>query len=81
MIFILKLIGWAALLFLGISFFPTVIDVFVKYKQFDRDGTFKAAKRGKHHLDKETYVRKAAIILTIQLILVVVLFYLLVIRY
>lgn len=79
--FILKLIGWVALLFLGISFIPTVIDVFVKYKKFDRDGTFRDAKRGKHHLDKKTYIRKAAIILTIQFILVVVLYYLLVIKY
>jgi len=79
--FILKLIGWAALMFLGISFIPTIIDVFVKYKKFEKDGVFREAKRGKHHLDKNTYVWKATIILTIQLILIVVLFYLLVIKY
>ena len=62
-------------------FFPTIIDVFVKYKKFEKDGVFREAKRGKHHLDKNTYIWKATILLSIQLIIIVVLFYLLMFKY
>lgn len=79
-IIILKLIGWAILIFLAISFFPTIIDVFVKYKKFQKDGTFKAAARKKQGLDRETYIWKASVILTVQLILIILLVYLLVYR-
>jgi hypothetical protein len=81
MVFLLKLIGWAALIFLGVSFFPTIIDVVVKYKKFEKDGVFREAKRKKHHLDKQTYVWKATTILFVQLVLIIVLVYLLVFKY
>lgn len=77
---LLNILGWVVLVFLGVSFFPTLFDVFRKYRLFQTDGTFKAGARGKHGLTKENYVWKAGVLLTIQLVIIIVLIYYLVIK-